>query len=485
MSPRPVVFRALPTAVTALFLALAMRMLDVEELRAVLVRAAVWPWVPLSVLSYLLGHLLRGWRCARLVRDEARLTLADATGVVVAGYAVNNVLPARMGELVRIGLLSRRTGFGLVQAATVTLAERVLDGLALLALVALATTLVSGPAWDPAGLGLTVLMLAGAGLAIALAAASPSLVVGVLSRLTLPLGPRVHEAALAAGLQVRHGLATMGRPAGALVVLGSSLMIWVLEAGMFAFQLPVHHLPLDWHWAVLVMAVTNLGLAIPSSPGHVGPFHYFCAQTLVALGVGAPVALGYALTVHVTFFVPITLWGLAVLWAHGMSLASASAMASVARTVEPAAEAPGSLARSIARVGRGPSARPPGRFLCTLVEAIVPVEDLPAQGPERDGALERTSRFLEDQIQVLPARLKGLFGLGMTLFRTWVLVRHLRAFEDLPLDRRRAEAFAWAWGRIALSRQLFRPVRSIALLVWHEDPVVRAAIGAGASGALP
>ena len=33
------------------------------------------------------------------------------------------------------------------------------------------------------------------------------------------------------------------------------------------------------------MSVTNLGILVPSTPGFVGPFHFFCSQALMSQGI--------------------------------------------------------------------------------------------------------------------------------------------------------------------------------------------------------
>jgi hypothetical protein len=56
----------------------------------------------------------------------------------------------------------------------------------------------------------------------------------------------------------------------------------------------------------------------------------------------------------------------------------------------------------------------------------------------------------------------------MATFRFYVRLRTLRSFCGLDVDRRRALVNAWAFGRIPVLRQLFRPVRSLALLAYYD-----------------
>src|SRR5689334_5200742 len=95
---------------SAAFIFMAVRGLDFDTLRKVWSDARVLPWLPLGIASYLLGHVVRGVRCRLLVRREATIGLPTASNIVVVGYASNNVLPARLGEFVRAGMLAERTG---------------------------------------------------------------------------------------------------------------------------------------------------------------------------------------------------------------------------------------------------------------------------------------------------------------------------------------------------------------------------------------
>ena len=100
---------------------------------------------------------------------------------------------------------------------------------------------------------------------------------------------------------------------------------------MFAAILPVFSLHLSPASAVVAMSVTNLGILVPSSPGYIGPFHFFCSQALVSQGVPAATAMGYALLVHLTFYIPVTLWGaVSIVW-YGVQVGATAALARAGR----------------------------------------------------------------------------------------------------------------------------------------------------------
>ena len=69
-----------------------------------------------------------------------------------------------------------------------------------------------------------------------------------------------------------------------------------------------------------VVSTSNLGTALPSSQGGIGPFELFAVATLVVLGVQREAAIAYTIVLHVALLVPVTILGLLYLWVGKESL---------------------------------------------------------------------------------------------------------------------------------------------------------------------
>lgn len=465
-SPRRLV-TVIGVVVSALFVWVAVRHLDVSTIRATWRSARPLPWVPLAVLAYVAGHFVRGARLRYLVRREASMRLTTASNVVVVGYASNNVLPARLGELVRAGMLAERTGIPLAQALTVTFIERLVDGVAILLLLVLSTWWTHTAGWirELARVGAAVFGLALLGLCVAVI--FPRALGALASRVSQPLGPKWHDRALSLTTSVVNGAASLRRPQDALVIGALSVVVWLFEAAMFVCVLPALGLPLHFGSGVIAMGVTNLGILVPSTPGFIGPFHFFCAQALQAQGFGPEVALSYAVLVHLAFFAPVTLWGAgAMLW-YGVEVGATAAMARAARHSPGIRLISGVPMRVISRVEKMPAAPGPSEFDLALAEAVL----LPDSLPDRE-VLTDVAAFLSGQIEALPARIRTLYHVGMSVFRAWVRLRYMRSFCALTPARRREAVQAWAFGRIPPLRQLFRAPQSTVLLAFYEHPRV-------------
>ena len=449
--------------VSSVFIWLAVRHLDLAAIRDALAKTQLVPWLPAAVASYLGGHVVRGARLRRLVRREANVPVATASNVVVVGYASNNVLPARLGELVRAGMLAERTGMPLAQTLTITFIERLLDGVAILLLLVIGTLAAKPAGWvqDLAKVGSLVF---GSAIAVlTFATIFPRLVVRLAGRAARPLGRAAYERAIALATSIVNATSSLRSGRDALELASLSLVVWCFEAMMFVFVLPAFGLPLRISTGVVAMAVTNLGILVPSTPGFIGPFHYFCSQALMAAGVEGATAFGYATLVHLAFFVPVTVWGAgAMLW-YGVQLGETAARVREAKASPKTKEVGGVSAFVIARVPASAGVTKATDFDRALAEAVLP-DDV----PHTEGLVGDVADFFAGTMAALPSRIRVLYQIGMATFRFWVRVRYLRSFCGLDLARRRAVVESWAYGPLGHLRQLFRPVRSTILLAGYE-----------------
>ena len=109
-----------------------------------------------------------------------------------------------------------------------------------------------------------------------------------------------------------------GRSAITIVVLSQG--IWVGET--VVYWLVARAMDFDVSWPVLAatVAASNLATSVPSSSGAIGPFELLAKETLVLAGFAVSAATAYAVLVHLTLLVPVTILGAGFFLAEGVSL---------------------------------------------------------------------------------------------------------------------------------------------------------------------
>src|SRR4051794_41695198 len=274
--------------------------------------------IAFAIGLYGLATLARGERWHRvLLLVDGRSSRPDAYSLTAVGYMGNNTLPARAGDLMKSVLTARRTGLSTPEVLGAAVAERVLDAVALGAIFLV--------------LGGLVLTDAGLPAAHAVALVLGGLVVLVGLALMLPRVRRGHpriQRAVALAIALLRPSRALFSPAGGWLLVGT-LLIWVLEASVYAAVARAVDLPLQGLDALYLVALTNLVALVPAAPGYVGTF-----DAAVLFGVRALTGAGgasYVLALRLVLFVPITLAGLALLVIRHGGLATLRALRTAPR----------------------------------------------------------------------------------------------------------------------------------------------------------
>ena len=291
-----------------------------------------------AVVLYFGAVLFRTIRWRYLLLPLRQFPIRRLYPVVVIGYMANNLLPVRLGEVVRAYYLARQENFNTSSALGTIAVERLFDGITILAFAAIsAPWLLLLGEFDGAAdvsrtavIAFTVVAVAAFGgflVFFTLLAGKPEFAARVERFLNL-LPARFRPAASRFFWTFVSGMSVLTSPRKQLALLLLSVPVWLSEGAMYF--LIGYSFNLDAHFgstlamvlaAALLTATSNLATAVPSAIGGIGPFEVVAQQTLIALGVGASVAGAYAGFVHlVALWLPVNLVGLALLWKQNLSL---------------------------------------------------------------------------------------------------------------------------------------------------------------------
>ena len=125
----------LALVVSALFMLLLLYQVDLTEIRRALL-GANYLYVAPAIALYFGAVYFRSVRWRYLHSPLRTFPVSRLYPVIVIGYMANNLLPARLGELVRSYYLARRENFNVSPALATIAVERVYDGVTLLAFAA-------------------------------------------------------------------------------------------------------------------------------------------------------------------------------------------------------------------------------------------------------------------------------------------------------------------------------------------------------------
>jgi uncharacterized protein (TIRG00374 family) len=297
-----------------LFLWLAIRGTPVAEIAGAL-RLADYRYVVLAVGLVLLSPLVRALRWKLLYHPHHHgLSVWRLAVILLIGQMLNIVIPARTGELARIYLMGRTGDRSRAFTLGTIAIEKWLDILMMLLLLMFMPAVVAVPGWfrdSRAGLAVFAVAFFAVGLVLSY---GKQQFVRVASRLSVSL-PDDWQA------RARRGVALA---LGSLDVLrsprvGLQLQLW--SAAVLALSVLVNYftfkalgLDLSLTVALFLLAVLQVGVAVPSAPGKLGVFHYLCTLALGFFGVTRGTALGYSFLLYAIVFLPPIVLGAVSLW---------------------------------------------------------------------------------------------------------------------------------------------------------------------------
>jgi uncharacterized protein (TIRG00374 family) len=312
----PLLQLLLGVAVSAVAIWLLLRQVDLRLVGHALAQAQL-PFLLLATAMYFVSMSLRAWRWSVLLRPVKRLSWRDVWPVTALGYAGNLVLPARLGELLRAALMRTR-GVSAGSALATIAAERMIDGLATVAIVLFTTRLLpeTAPQWLISA-GRVAAVVFGVGLLVlfAMLLARP-----LVARVLDALSARVHWLAKPSGWALRFldGLAVLRSPGLLARIVGITALAWAASITEYWLAMASMGIRLPPAGAAFSISAIGLSSAIPAAPGYVGTQELVGVTVLGLWGVPAELALAASLAFHVIEIVPIGIVGLIVAWREGV-----------------------------------------------------------------------------------------------------------------------------------------------------------------------
>jgi uncharacterized protein (TIRG00374 family) len=295
-------------AISVVAIWLVLRSVDVGQTIEIL-RAADLGWIVLVAAFVVVDLLTRALRWQRLVAPIGHVGFLPMLAYLLIGYLANNVLPARLGELVRSHYLGDREGLSRTTTLGTVVVERVVDFVVVVAIASAAILVLSvrGIVANAVLVGVALAALLAAAIAIGVAAHR----LPGAERIAVLAGrwPRVMDLAG----KLRGGLAVAGRPRTLGEALALSLLAWGATVLAFAAAGQAVGIELTIGQASLLAAGVALVTAIPAGPANLGTFELAAVEIAKAVGVPPHEAFAIALLVHATILALTSVGGLVAL----------------------------------------------------------------------------------------------------------------------------------------------------------------------------
>jgi glycosyltransferase 2 family protein len=278
-----------------------------------------WWLVALAMVCDVLSYSCQGLRWKLLLRPVGRIPMLRSTQAIYAGIFTNEVLPMRLGELVRAYLVSRWMEAKLIEIIPSMVLERLFDGAWVAVAVGLAAIFVPLP---------ERLLRAGDALGVIVVIATALFLYFVFrrrmaSRQQWTEGEwdwRPLRVAVSVIDRLADGLRDIGFTRSFYFAIILSLAFLLLQVSAFWLVMVGYGLHLSFWIGMAVFLVVHLGTLIPNAPANVGAYQFFCVVGLMLFGVEKTMATGFSLVVFVLLTLPLLIIGFVAISESGTTL---------------------------------------------------------------------------------------------------------------------------------------------------------------------
>ncbi len=266
------------------------------------------------------------WRILLLPQKPVkRIHLFEAT---MMGYMGNNVLPFKLGEVLRAVVVSKRHGIKISGVGASIVVERGLDMFSFLILAGLYGIIV--PSFESAKILsalalITMVSVLGFGFWIN---RHHERFFKKAQKWSQNMEENGHPKRAGHLISLFKGLETIWRMPQPLHVILQTLLLWglyllvtILGLAAFNFGLSIAEL---WEVSFILLIFTTFSLALPAAPGYVGTYHGAVLAALMLFNIDDNSARAFAIVLHLMNYLIYTPSGAWYLMKAGMSLEMAT-----------------------------------------------------------------------------------------------------------------------------------------------------------------
>lgn len=267
----------------------------------------------LGVVLLVASNVVHARKWQRLLGGLGAVRLRDSLAVFWTSMAANTVIPLRAGDVLRVQVMSQRTGLrrGGIVASLFT--ERLLDGIAFILLIA--SVLAIQGRTSALNLWVLLALLVFGSIVVATVAAARSKPGPDVERAPwLRLVPgRFRQAVADFVPHAIDGLRPLGEARSGTRVTLLAVLAWLLEASAYVAWGEAFRLEAGATALVLVMVAVNLASSISILPANLGFYELTAVGVLRAAGEGPSEAAAYAIGTHLLVVATIGIVGIATM----------------------------------------------------------------------------------------------------------------------------------------------------------------------------
>jgi hypothetical protein len=294
-------------SVGAIFLYLTLRQIDFSSCWKFIKQANLY-YIIIAVFVYILAFVIRGIRWKYLLAPVKDIPFIRLVYLLIIGFFMNNLLPLRLGELVRANVAGQKLSITKSGALATIVLERLLDGLTYVFLFLITIIFLPFPEWAKKSMYFGSALFLGGVIFMFFLARHQEEAVKLVKK--IPVHSKFIVTIEQIVINFIKGLTIFKHNGLMVIVLLLSVCVWTFEGNVFFFFSRAFGLNLSLFQCFFCMIIIGMGAILPPAPGFVGTVEFLGVTALTFLGVNKNQAFGMIITLHLFQFITVIMMGI-------------------------------------------------------------------------------------------------------------------------------------------------------------------------------
>lgn len=272
----------LAVALSCILIYLTLRQIDFKNSLELIKNVNYFVLIP-GVLIYAFTYVLRSVRYYFIILPLKKTKVLDNFPCTMLGFFANNIIPLRLGELIRAKITGERFYISRSSVLATIVIERILDVIVFILFFFIIFLFMSFPTFLEKSFYMLGLFSFIALVALYIMLTHEKKASNILSKVPMPVAMK--SLTIEFFNKFTNGLVLLKRPEVLIKTFIMSVILWVTEAVfvvVVAYACGIH---LSLLGAIFTVIMIGIGAIIPTSPGYFGAFELMGVLALSTMGI--------------------------------------------------------------------------------------------------------------------------------------------------------------------------------------------------------
>jgi uncharacterized protein (TIRG00374 family) len=255
-----------------------------------------------------LSYVARSIRYFLLLWPVKKTAILKNFPYLVLGFFMNNLVPFRIGEIIRAKVTGERLGISRSSALATIAVERLLDIGTFILFFFLIMHFLSFPAFIKNSFYLCSIIVSLVFIIFSIASLRSGKALDLISKIPMPL--KIKTLILSLADRFIEGLNVLKSKKILSLSCLFSIIIWLIESSILVIVAQACGFELSLEGAAFTVIIIGIGGIIPTAPGYIGTFEFMGMTALAALGIDKDRAFYCIAIYHFMQIIVISLLGI-------------------------------------------------------------------------------------------------------------------------------------------------------------------------------